>query len=203
MQLKITLKISPLNAVRFIKGRGGRFIILSGLCPQVVGHLVSDLFAQSVPNCIGIERVPDSLKFDPEMTDKEIHKIFCIEMKRIIVSEAISLITFHPFEVVGVRMMCRVIGNENLYRSMFESIKNVYQDNGIRGFYHGFVASFVMNYAISVSSKALTYYAGTKWKWFDRTDPFKTYLFHFSTVVFIIVIIDFYIRIDNSICSSF
>ena len=75
----------------------------------------------------------------------------------------------HPFEVISVRAIAQHITKQDLFSSVWGSAKNIYQNEGIRGFYAGLVPAFfsiVINSAVQtviwISCESIALYINSK-----------------------------------------
>lgn len=51
----------------------------------------------------------------------------------------------HPFKVISLRCMVQAVGKENIYNGFWSSAKEIYQREGLQGFYSGLVPALLGN----------------------------------------------------------
>ena len=57
--------------------------------------------------------------------------------------ETLVELFYHPFHVITVRAVAQHIGRENLFSSVWSSVKEIYREEGISGFYAGIVPAIL------------------------------------------------------------
>lgn len=54
-----------------------------------------------------------------------------------------GILASHPFHVISVRMMAQFIGHEKYYNSILGAIAEIYQNDGIQGFFAGILPKII------------------------------------------------------------
>lgn len=67
------------------------------------------------------------------------------------VTNCLVEVLIHPFHVVTVRTMAQHVGQESMYNGFITAIKEIYNSDGIRGFYAGIVPSLIYHVVNSLA----------------------------------------------------
>ncbi|XP_055021617.1 mitochondrial carrier homolog 1-like isoform X2 [Boleophthalmus pectinirostris] len=117
---------SPMHILE-VDGSGGLF---RGLSPHIVCCAVSTLVKRRVKQ---MELV--SAKDEQETSLKALVKETSHEM----LLRCVSRVACHPFHVVSVRCMAQFVGREEKYRGMLSCVMQIFNEEGLAGFYVGLV----------------------------------------------------------------
>jgi mitochondrial carrier len=119
----------------------------------------------------------DSEKDD--MTEEEYYKRFATQLKRNVVVHAAGAVVTSPFHVISIRMMAQFIGRETKYTSILGSIVQIYKDEGILGFFSGFIPRLIFDVTCVVVASTATYLVG---RHFIREKEGRAYFGSLSSV---------------------
>lgn len=142
----------------YIKSVDGFYGLYRGISPKLVGNMFTIVYSERIADALKVERVEDEVKDDA--TDVEIRTHFEKRLKRDLVVRTISAIIYSPFHVVSVRMMAQFVGKETKYSTLFGSIKQIWQDEGILGFFSGFIPRLLFDVTCVVAASTATYVVG-------------------------------------------
>lgn len=129
-----------------------------GLSSKLVGNIVSTHFSERIADRLNMEKVDDNEKDD--MNEDEFYKRFETKLKRDIVVHTAGAIISSPFHVISIRMMAQFIGRETKYNSIVGSIIEIYQDEGIWGFFSGLIPRLIFDLSCVVVASTATYLVG-------------------------------------------
>jgi len=107
------------------KREGSRMILFTGVVPRLGQGIVSNY----VRNEILASLPPSTSKCPPERVG--------YEMYRQCVAAGAAVVASHPLLVVCNRMIASIIGGEAKYGTMTMSIKTIYNEDGLLGFFSG------------------------------------------------------------------
>lgn len=105
------------------------------------------------------------------------YKRYIRNMKRDVVVCVSGIVISQPFNVVSVRMMATFVGKEEAYRSVWSAVKEIWQNEGIMGFFSGLVPKLISDTSILVLTSTAVYFAN---KHFIKDKDQRTY---FSVMV--------------------
>eukprot|EP00794_Sanderia_malayensis_P012702 gene12702-14006_t len=83
----------------------------------------------------GIDENDADKESKPMKTSKE----FFVETCQLSVGKAAGVIVSYPFHLICIRTMVQFIGKETYYNNIFSSMSEVYQEEGILGFFAGLI----------------------------------------------------------------
>lgn len=146
-----------LQYVKYIKRVDGLVGCYRGLAPKVVGTLVSSIGSENIAIKLGFERIPNDNKDESELTEEESEKRFVRRLKRDLVLTVSAVTLAHPFQVISVRMMAQFIGNETTYSTIWSSIKEIWNTEGIFGFFSGYTPKVLCEVSCLIIASSATY----------------------------------------------
>lgn len=153
----------------YIKHVDGFYGCFRGLSAKIIGNLVSAHFSEKIADDLGLEAVKDSDTkrkskdergaTNPEEEDRLLDEQFKKQLKRNLVVHAAGVVISQPFHVISVRMMAQFVGREKLYSGVWQSIKEIWSQEGIFGFFSGFVPRLMCDLGCLVIASSATYLA--------------------------------------------
>lgn len=165
--------------VKFINNVDGFTGLWRGLSPKIVGNFFTIIYSEKVADSLHLERIE---KIDKEeLSDEQLFANFRKRLQRDIVVHTASAIIYSPFHVISVRMMAQFVGRETKYNSIFGSIAQIWKEEGIFGFFSGFVPRWLFDITCVVAASTATYVIG---RHFIRERDGRVYLDSFSSVSF-------------------
>lgn len=163
----------------YIKSVDGLIGCYRGLTPKLLGNVVSTYFSERIADKLGVAKVGDDEKDD--LTEEEYYKRFEADMKRSVVVHAAGTFISSPFHVISLRMMAQFVGRETKYSTIMGSIAQIYKDEGIMGFFSGFIPRLIFDISCVVVASTATYLIG---RHFIREKEGRQYLGSLSSVRF-------------------
>jgi mitochondrial carrier len=155
------------------------------LAPKLVGNILSTHLSDSFADQIGVVRIDDEEKDD--ITEEEYYKRFKGQLRRNVTVHTLGAIISSPFHVISIRMMAQFVGREVKYSSIFGSILQIYKDEGISGFFSGFIPRLLFDISCVVIASTATYLVG---RHFIREKEGRAYFGSLSSVILHIYIFD-------------
>lgn len=126
--------------MKHIKSVDGLTGCYRGLTPKLIGSVAGVVASKKFLAKFGYdEEDPDDEKEENELTDEESLKRFRRSLNRDLILHASGIIIAHPFQVISIRMMAQFVGKETIYSSIWASIKEIFGQDGICGFFAGLV----------------------------------------------------------------
>ncbi|CAG9763287.1 unnamed protein product [Ceutorhynchus assimilis] len=154
---KPTLKLPNIfeyvKHIRSVDGFGGLYV---GLAPKLCGNVLSSIVAQRCTDYLLLPENQD-LEFEEEETEETRKKKCVAAMKCDVMSRTAAILISQPFHVITVRMMAQFVGKETKYVGVFGSIKEIYQQNGVLGFFSGLVPRVLGDILAIILAGGLTY----------------------------------------------
>ncbi|XP_042905350.1 mitochondrial carrier homolog 2 [Parasteatoda tepidariorum] len=131
--------------MKHIKSIDGVFGLYRGLFPKLCTNFVS-----MSTYIIAYEKVPslDSNKqlqqiSESELTDEQKLALFAHELMKSTVARTASIIVSHPFYIITLRSMAQFVGRETKYSGIFGSLREIFNEDGILGFFSGLVPRLI------------------------------------------------------------
>lgn len=126
--------------------RGAGSCIVRDLVTVAARRVIAPLVAKGVnrlPLSVveGTTDVPDTEE-NVETARAVLIRAIRMLIRGIVTQSAVTLVV-HPFSVINVRMVAQHIGREQIYTSVWRSIKEIYAEEGIAGFYSGIIPSLL------------------------------------------------------------
>ncbi|XP_031553706.1 mitochondrial carrier homolog 2-like [Actinia tenebrosa] len=131
---------------KHIKKTDGFFGLYRGLVPRLVCGVIGSFVNDATLEALQSKDDPLSESFGLEPVEKEFKdevKDFTIETCKQTAAKCIAVMVSHPFQVITVRMIVQYVGKETIYSGMFSSIREVFNNHGIFGFFDGVVPRLV------------------------------------------------------------
>ncbi|KAJ8985552.1 hypothetical protein NQ317_019936 [Molorchus minor] len=141
--------------VKHIKSVDGFTGCYNGLAPKVCGNLLSAIATQKLLDYL--EPPKDDDELDEELTEEQKRERFIKSVKCDIVTHTAAIVISQPFHVITVRMMAQFIGRETKYNGIFSSVKEIYQQNGVLGFFGGLIPRLLGDICSLLLASGLTY----------------------------------------------
>lgn len=111
-----------------------------GLTPKLVGSVAGVIGSQKLLEKLGFDAEEDAEEKDEsDLSEEESYDRFCKSLKKELVLHASAIVIASPFQVISVRMMAQFVGKEEIYRSIWTSVKEIFAQDGFLGFFSGLV----------------------------------------------------------------
>lgn len=119
------------------KTEGSIFVLFTGMTPKILNTISATITDRSVDKFIR-----EKLPYTGEDASVPMHRKnlggTLYEMAVNCASKSAAVVVSHPFHVVMVRMICSVISKDQAYQGLFSTVKEIYKEEGLAGFYSGF-----------------------------------------------------------------
>ncbi|XP_059190151.1 mitochondrial carrier homolog 1-like [Centropristis striata] len=111
-----------------VDGKRGLF---RGLSPRIVSSTISTVIRSKVRQQVEFLTKKDELQTSLRRVIRETSQEMIIQ--------CLSRVATHPFQVMSVRCMAQFVGREIKYCGMYSCIVKIFQEEGVAGFYVGFI----------------------------------------------------------------
>nr|XP_058959049.1 mitochondrial carrier homolog 2-like isoform X1 [Pocillopora verrucosa] len=115
-----------------------------GLLPRVYSSMIGTLVNNTLLQAMGkkdnalVPLVPPENKSRQEELLEFVEET-CVQT----VAKCSGIIISHPFYVISVRMMVQFVGQETIYSGLRASVKEIYNNEGLAGFFSGIIPRLV------------------------------------------------------------
>ncbi|KAG5873024.1 hypothetical protein JTB14_012624 [Gonioctena quinquepunctata] len=151
--LKLPNIFEYVKHIKTIDGFQGCYV---GLVPKVTGNLLSAVVTQRLSDYLEPPNVEDDYE-EEEPTEEQKKAKFIKGVKCDLITHTAAIIVSQPFHVITVRMMAQFVGRETRYTGIFGSIREVYQQNGVLGFFSGLVPRLLGDILSLLLASSLTF----------------------------------------------
>ncbi|KAK3577467.1 hypothetical protein CHS0354_032318 [Potamilus streckersoni] len=132
--------------ISYIKRTDGFFGLYRGLFPRILGGFVGTAVQNKAnqyfkPAQLQKEETEKKEEKDEALVDWL--KTLAKETSQETVSRCLGLIASQPFHVVMLRSMAQFVGGEKQYSGIYTGLVEIYQTDGIRGFFAGIVPRII------------------------------------------------------------
>ncbi|KAH8396231.1 hypothetical protein KR222_005676, partial [Zaprionus bogoriensis] len=147
--------------IRYIKHTDGFVGLYRGLPPRIVSSAVSALLSESLVRLLGMDQQAKKQRDAAAGTvSSSKHRnplqAFAWNLLRDAIVITTGLGLSHPFYVISVRQMAQFVGREVAYGSVWDSLREIVLQDGIRGFYAGFVPRLLCDLGVLVCTSTLS-----------------------------------------------
>lgn len=168
--------------VGHMKARDGRGGIYRGVEVRIVEHVASQIGYYVATDSLPTSDIETRIDDGKEVDEEERRQWYIDEFLKVVKGRSVAVIVSHPFHVCAVRCMAQYIGQETKYTGVFGSLRELYRENGISGFFSGLVPRLlaeVCQLAIwhSLTYVLVTYVSREK----DHRDIFSTLMSFVAT----------------------
>ena len=116
--------------------------VLSGTLGNIIQHNVAEkLKAVSASPSATADTSQEKNEEDDELVSWL--KSFCFDTTQETISRCCGIVVSHPLHVVTVRCMIQFVGRESAYDSIFTSLREIYNNDGVLGFFAGLVPRLI------------------------------------------------------------
>ncbi|CAH0547542.1 unnamed protein product [Brassicogethes aeneus] len=144
--------------VKHIKSVDGISGCYRGLGPKVCGNLLSAVVTQKIID--SMEPTDNENENEQEPEDIRWNK-YLKSVKCDLLTHSAAIIVSQPFHVITVRIMAQFVGRESKYVGILGSIREVYQQNGVLGFFSGLIPRLLGDVISLLLASSLTYALNT------------------------------------------
>lgn len=104
-----------------------------GLGPRITYHVVNSAITNAITSRVNEENASaGKLAVDPSFLSG-----YMQETANLAVAKTCGVIMSYPFHLISVRMMVQFVGKEEHYSSVLSSIRQIYHEEGLSGFFTG------------------------------------------------------------------
>lgn len=135
--------------IRYIKHTDGFVGLYRGLVPRILSSATSAMFSGSVVKLLGME-------WEKEKDGVPTVQSFSWNLLRDAIVITTGLGFSHPFYVMSVRQMAQFVGREVAYVGVWNSMREILRQDGIAGFYGGFVPRLVCDLGVLFVTSSLS-----------------------------------------------
>ncbi|BES98182.1 Mitochondrial carrier [Nesidiocoris tenuis] len=147
---------SVLRYLDYIKQRDGWLGLYRGMVPKVMAHMVGSAAAVSVTQHFELTG-GRSMMDDPALTERERYNYLILTLKKSVIERAVFITASQPLIVISARMMASFVGGEEAYSGFFSSIRQIFREDGILGFFSGLVPRLLGDITAAVVSTLVIY----------------------------------------------
>lgn len=144
-----------LQYIAYIKRVDGFVGCYRGLGPKLCASTISSITYQKL--CVKKAEEGTDAAEDDETAEDRRDTIFLRDLSRDVVCHTAAIVASQPFTVIALRMMAQFVGGENKYCGVFSSIREIFHENGILGFFSGIVPRILGEIASTVIASTLTF----------------------------------------------
>lgn len=173
--------------IKHVDGFAGCF---RGLSAKILGNLLSAHYSERIADEMGLEACKDSegkrgKKMDDHVEtddddDAALDEKFKKQLKRNLVVHTAGVVISQPFHVISIRMMAQFVGRERIYTGLWQSIREIWTQDGLFGFFTGFVPRLLCDLGCLIISSSATYLAS---KYLIRESEGRVYFSSISQFV--------------------
>ncbi|KAL1518298.1 hypothetical protein ABEB36_001940 [Hypothenemus hampei] len=141
--------------VKHIKSVDGFTGLYRGLGPKICGNLLSAIVAQKCTDFLKAD--DENSEYDEEDSEEQRQQKWLFLMKCDMITHTAAIVVSHPFYVITIRTMGQFVGKETKYTGIFGSIKEIYHQNGMFGFFSGLIPRLLGDLCSLLLAGSLTY----------------------------------------------
>lgn len=177
--------------IKQVDGLSGCF---RGLSAKILGNVISAHYSERIADELGLEACKDADAkrkkrdgiVDADDENAQLDEQFKKQLKRNLVVHTAGVVISQPFHVISIRMMAQFVGREKVYSGVLQSIREIWSQDGILGFFAGFIPRLLCDLGCLIISSSATYLAS---RYIIREQEGRVY---FSTVSQFVVSSMFY-----------
>ncbi|KAJ1523523.1 hypothetical protein ONE63_001374 [Megalurothrips usitatus] len=143
--------------VGHIKARDGMPGIFRGVKLRLVEHVVGQVAYYVATDSLPPSDIETKIDEGKDVTEEERRRWYLEEFLKAASGRSLAVIVSHPFHVCAVRCMAQYIGQETKYGSVFGSLRELYRESGVLGFFSGLVPRLLADICQLAIWHSLTY----------------------------------------------
>ncbi|XP_055532259.1 mitochondrial carrier homolog 2 [Wyeomyia smithii] len=148
-----------------IKHVDGFYGCFRGLSAKIIGNWLSAHYSEKIADNLGLEEVKPPVskgkskndESSAEQNDQDVDENFKKQLKRNLVVHTAGVVISQPFHVISIRMMAQFVGREKIYSGLWQSIREIWSQDGLFGFFAGFVPRLLCDIGCLIISSSATY----------------------------------------------
>ncbi|KAG8182158.1 hypothetical protein JTE90_014567 [Oedothorax gibbosus] len=130
--------------MKHIRKVDGFWGLYRGLFPKLCTNLLSMstylVVYEKLPTLASEELL---MKPERELSDEQKIMLHAHELIKVSVARCVTLIVSHPFHMITIRTIAQFVGREENYSGIFGSLREIYHQDGILGFFYGLVPRLI------------------------------------------------------------
>jgi len=126
-----------------IKQTDGFMGLYRGVFPRVIAGTVGNLVQTNITEVIKANNEDTQARQESEKDLAEWLKQFAITTSEDTLARCCGVLVSHPFHVIMIRSMVQFIGRETKYNTVFSSVREIWEHDGILGFFSGLIPRLV------------------------------------------------------------
>jgi mitochondrial carrier len=138
---------------------------------------VSSHFSEKIADYFQCPRVEDE---ENDLNEEQFYKRYETKLKRDVITHTAGAIISSPFHVISIRMMAQFVGKETKYNTIVGSIVQIYNEEGILGFFSGLIPRLIFDLSCVVIASTATYLIG---RHFIKDKEARVYISPFTSFV--------------------
>ncbi|XP_013771876.1 mitochondrial carrier homolog 2-like [Limulus polyphemus] len=135
------------GAIRYIKYVSkvdGVWGLYRGLGPRICGNLVNGIIYTTISQRLPeFTTVNSSDEAEEELTEEQKILLHVRHTINEMVARCVAIVISQPFQVITVRTMAQFVGREEKYTGIFSSLRELYKEDGILGFFSGLIPRLI------------------------------------------------------------
>lgn len=143
--------------VGYMKRRDGRPSLYRGVKIRLVEHVVGQIAYYMTTDSLPTADIEAKIDEGKDVSEEERRNWYIDEFMKAASGRAIAVIVSHPFHVCAVRCMAEFVGQETRYGGVFSSLRELYREDGISGFFSGLVPRLLAEVCQLAIWHSLTY----------------------------------------------
>jgi len=120
-----------------VKRVDGWFGLYRGLGPKIAQNIINS----TITNNVG-KKIKDDDDAGPISEKKSVQE-FLRQTGNLAIAKTAGTVLSYPFHVISIRMMVQFVGRETNYSSIISSVKEIYNEEGLCGFFTGLVPHLI------------------------------------------------------------
>jgi len=165
---------------KYIRSVDGFAGLYCGLGPRLIHNFVNSAVTNTVNSRFHIEEESENVEEDVEdapVINKSPTE-FLVETCQLSIGKAAGVFISYPFHLISVRTMVQFVGRETYYNNIFSSVREIYQEEGLSGFFSGVIPQLIGEMIAFWILRTVSYCAETYLgiSEFSRTSSGKMYI---------------------------
>lgn len=163
--------------IRFIKQTDGFIGLYRGLGARFISCASAAMFSESLVNILGMSR------YNLIEGEKHPFKKYTWNLIRDGIVIITGLVFSHPFYVISVRQMGQFVGREIVYTGVYDSFREIWNQNGIMGFYAGFVPRLLCDLGVLFTTSTLSAIYNRMFQLKPTQKEYNSVIFQFGAIM--------------------
>lgn len=147
-----------LQYILYLKQQEGFFCLYRGIIPKLVGDVVGNVTSNQVSKQLKKymkekEETMAEKNMDDFVVMAEVCLLKCIQD---VSARCVSVLVSQPFHVIMLRSMAQFIGKEEIYCGLWSASKEIYNHDGVLGFFAGIIPRLIGEVGLIVFTNVLS-----------------------------------------------